>query len=56
LYSIIDSKTITYLSKSSVTFLLEDFGFKVMDMTLIDGFTYFHAQKVRIDYMSVVNS
>lgn len=55
LFSILDSKTNTYLSESSVTFLLEDFGFKVMDMTLIDGFTYFHSQKVRIDYLSVVN-
>lgn len=54
LFSILDSKTNTYLSASSVTFLLEDFGFKVMDMTLIDGFTYFHAQKVRIDYLSGV--
>jgi len=24
-------------------------------MTLIDGFTYFHSQKVRIDYMTVIN-
>jgi hypothetical protein len=56
LFSILDSKTNTYLSESSVTFLLEDFGFKVIDMTLIDGFTYFHSQKVRIDYLSVINS
>jgi len=55
LYSLMDSKTNIYLSESSVTFLLEDFGFKVMDMTLIDGFTYFHSQKVRIDYMTVIN-
>ncbi len=54
LFSILDSKTNTYLSESSVTFMLEDFGFKVMDMTLIDGYTYFHSQKVRIDYMSMV--
>jgi hypothetical protein len=54
LFSKLDSKTNVYLSKSSVTFLLEDFGFKVMDMTLIDGFTYFHAQKVLITYMPVV--
>ncbi len=53
LFSIMDSKTNVYLSESSVTFLLEDFGFRVMDMTLINGFTYFHSQKVRIDYMSV---
>lgn len=50
LFSILDSKTNTYMSKSSVTFLLEDYGFKVMDMTLLDGLTYFHAQKVRINY------
>ena len=55
LFCILDSKTNTYLSESSVTFMLEDFGFKVMNMTLINGFTYFHSRKVRIDYMSVVN-
>lgn len=55
LFSILDSKTNTYLSEASVTFMLEDFGFKVIDMTLIDGFTYFHSQKVGIDYMSGVN-
>jgi len=55
LFSVMDSRTNTYLTVSSVTFLLENFGFKVMDMTLIDGFTYFHSQKVRIDYMSVIN-
>ena len=49
LFGILDSKTNTYMSKSSVTFLLEDYGFKVMDMTLLDGLTYFHAQKVRIN-------
>ena len=55
LYSMMDSRTNAYLSRSSVTFMLEDFGFKVMDMTLIDGFTYFHSQKVRVDYMSVID-
>ena len=54
LFSFLDSKTNKYLSETSVTFMLEDFGFKIIDMTLVDGFTYFHAQKVRIDYMSVV--
>lgn len=55
LYNFLDSRTNTYLSKSSVTFLLEDFGFKVIDMTLIGGFTYFHTQKIQIDYMPGIN-
>ena len=49
LFSILDSKTNTYMSERSVSILLEDYGFKVMDMTLLDGLTYFHAQKVRIN-------
>ena len=50
LFSILDSKTNTYMSERSVSILLEDYGFKVMDMTLLDGLTYFHAQKVWINY------
>jgi len=35
------------MSKSSVSSLLQDYGFKVMDMTVLNGLTYFHAQKAR---------
>ncbi|MEI6047970.1 MAG: hypothetical protein WCS03_03660 [Bacteroidota bacterium] len=45
-YSIMDSKTNKYMSRSSVSLLLEDHGFKVKDMTEINGLTYFHSQKV----------
>lgn len=47
LYSILDSRTNTWMSKSSVSILLQDYGFKVIDMTLLNGLTYFHAQKAR---------
>ncbi len=47
LYSILDSRTNSWMSKSSVTLLLQDYGFKVMDMTVLNGQTYFHAQKAR---------
>ncbi|MDF1560147.1 MAG: outer membrane beta-barrel protein [Bacteroidales bacterium] len=47
LYSILDSRTNARMSKSSVSLLLHDYGFKVMDMTVLNGLTYFHAQKAR---------
>jgi hypothetical protein len=47
LYSIMDSRTNTYISRSSFAFLLEDYGFKVLDMTEHDELTYFQAQKAR---------
>ena len=47
LYSILDSRTNSYMSKSSVSLLLHDYGFKVVDMTVLNGLTYFHAQKAR---------
>jgi len=46
LYSLLDSKINTYMSESSVSFMLEDYGFTVRDMTRIDGLTFFHSQKV----------
>ena len=46
LYSIMDLKTNIYMSERSVTLLLKDYGFKVMDMTEFNGRTYFHSQKV----------
>ncbi len=42
-----DSRTNTFMSKSSISFLLEDYGFKVLDMTEQDELTYFQAQKAR---------
>jgi hypothetical protein len=50
LYSILDLKTIRYMSKHSISSLLEDYGFKVMDMTEVNGLTFFHSQKVRETY------
>jgi hypothetical protein len=50
LYGIMDSKTNNYMSKRSVSLLLEGQGCKVMDMTDLNGLTYFHSQKIRSDY------
>ena len=50
LYSIMDLKTNTYMSERSVTLLLEDFGFRVLDMTEYNGLTFFHSRKVRNAY------
>jgi len=47
LYNMIDSKTNKYMSERSVSLLLHDNGFKVIDMTEIDGLTYFCAQSLR---------
>jgi hypothetical protein len=47
LYNMIDSKTNKYLSERSVTLLLEEHGFKVLNMTEMDGLTYFCAQSLR---------
>jgi hypothetical protein len=44
-YNLMDSKTNKQLSKSSVELLLEGYGFKVRNMTEINGRTYFLAQK-----------
>jgi hypothetical protein len=46
-FSFIDLKTNKYMTRRRVTLLLEDQGFKVMDMTDLNGLTYFHSQKVR---------
>jgi hypothetical protein len=47
IYNMIDSKTNKYMSERSVSFLLGEHGFKVLDMTEIDGLTYFYAQSLR---------
>jgi hypothetical protein len=49
LFNMMDAKTNKYLSGRSVTLMLEDHGFKVLDMTELNGLTYFHSQKVRAD-------
>jgi len=47
IYNMIDSKTNKYMSKRSVSLLLGENGFKVLDMTEMDGLTYFCAQSLR---------
>jgi hypothetical protein len=46
LYSMMDLKTNMFMSERSVTLLLRVNGFKVLDMTDLNGLTFFHAQKV----------
>lgn len=47
IYSLIDAKTNKFLTKQNVTFLLEEHGFKVHDITEMNGLTYFRAKKVK---------
>jgi hypothetical protein len=47
IYNMIDSKTNKYMSERSVTMLLMENGFKVLNMTELDGLTYFCAQSLR---------
>jgi hypothetical protein len=47
LYSLMDSKTNTYLSEKSVSLMLGVHGFKVINMKEVNGVTYFHSKKVR---------
>jgi hypothetical protein len=49
IYNMIDSKTNKYLSDRSVSLLLGEHGFKITNMTEIDGLTYFCAQSLRSD-------
>jgi hypothetical protein len=46
LYSLMDSKIYNYMSKMNISMLLEECGFKVINMTEVNGLTYFHSQKV----------
>lgn len=50
LYSIMDSRINTYMSKRSVSLLMEDYGFKIIDMTDLNGRTFFYSQKVGETY------
>jgi hypothetical protein len=45
LYGVIDAKTNRYMSEKSVRLLLEETGFKILDITEINGLTYFCTQK-----------
>ena len=47
LYNMIDSKTNKYMSERSVSLLLKEHGFKVVDMTELEGLTYFCSQSLR---------
>jgi hypothetical protein len=47
-FSFFDSRTNKTMSKDGVNELLRSHGFKVLDMTDLDGLTYFYAQKVRV--------
>ncbi len=44
-YNLMDSKTNRYLTRRNVTLLLKEQNFKVLDMTELNGLTYFHSQK-----------
>ena len=46
IYNIMDSKTNRNMSRSSVTFLLENNGFKLQDITELNGITFFHAKRL----------
>jgi hypothetical protein len=47
LVNIFDSKSERGLSKKSVSVVLEEYGFKVIDITDLNGMTYFWAQNLR---------
>lgn len=43
-FNLINSRINKYMSKKNVRLLLEENRFKLLDMTDLNGFTYFHAQ------------
>jgi hypothetical protein len=45
--NIIDSNGERTMNKASVSEVMESYGFKIINMTEMDGMTYFCAQKVR---------
>ncbi|MBK7712997.1 MAG: hypothetical protein IPJ37_20225 [Bacteroidales bacterium] len=47
-FSILDARTNNYHSVKNVSKLLENNGFKVLDMTEHDGLTYFCSQNLRM--------
>jgi len=50
LFSIMDARTESYMSDKTVKLMLENYGFEVLDMTEVNGLTYFHSRKVREAY------
>ena len=46
LYNFMDMKTYKFMSGKSVSAMLTEHGFRIIDMKEINGLTYFHAQKV----------
>jgi hypothetical protein len=46
IYSYMDLKTNKYISAKGVSAMLEENGFRLLDMKEINGLTYFHSQKV----------
>jgi hypothetical protein len=47
IYNMIDSRTNKYLSERSVSLILGEHGFKIIDVTEIDSLTYFCAKSLR---------
>jgi len=47
LYDLMDTKHSRLMSRRAMTILLEDSGLKVLDMTELNGLTYFCTQKVK---------
>jgi hypothetical protein len=46
MYSLMDSRTNSYMSAATVTDMLSDHGFEILNMTESDGLTFFHSRKV----------
>jgi hypothetical protein len=47
LYSFMDAKTNNFMTRKSVTSLLNEHGFRVLDFSVLNGLTYFHAKNER---------
>lgn len=45
IYSLMDSRTNSYMSEATVTSMLFHHGFNIMDMTESNGLTFFHSRK-----------
>jgi hypothetical protein len=45
-YSLMDLRTNSYMSESTVTNMLSDHGFEIVNMTESNGLTFFHSRKV----------
>jgi len=48
IYNFMDSKTNRYMTRRDVNSLFETHGFKILDMTELNGLTFFLAQKVQV--------